>query len=402
MILDRKRIVILGAGYGGLRTLKKLQKMKPDAELFLIDKNDYHCETTSLHEVAAGTSDAEEICYSLNLVIDRKRTTFIQDTVLRVDRESKCVILEKHKQVAYDYLLISLGFEPEYFGIEGMDHYGLSISDIPSVTKIRTHIEGEFKKWTSDHRSEHLIIAVGGAGFTSFEFLGELTHRIPELIKRYQVDQQLVGVICIEPTPNALPMFNRHLAEYGAHKLSDRGVAFVIGRISGIEGERIYYKADDQEHVLRAGTFIWTGGVSGSSVVIESGFEQRRGRVIVNDDLSVADDSNILIIGDCSAVIDPESGRPYPTTAQIAMQQADCAAYNLNAMLDGRPTKPFAFKFMGTVCSLGRDDAVGEIMGRDLKGRPASIMKKVIENRSLVKIGGVETMIKKGRFSLSE
>ncbi|MCQ2009940.1 MAG: NAD(P)/FAD-dependent oxidoreductase [Sporolactobacillus sp.] len=400
--MAKKRIVILGAGYGGLRTLKKLQKMKPNADLILIDKNNYHCETTSLHEVAAGTSNSDEICYSLNLVIDQKQTTFIQGTVLHVDKEARQVFLKDHDPVSYDYLLIGLGFEPEYFGIKGMNRYGLSIADIPSVTKIKDHIENQFEKWSNDHRPEHLVIAVGGAGFTSFEFLGELTHRIPKLIEQFQVDRSLVRILCIEPTPHALPMFNRKLAEYGAHKLSENGVEFIIGRVSGIDAERIYYKSGDQIKTLQAGTFVWTGGVSGSSVVSASGFAQRRGRVIVNDDLSVPDHPEILIIGDCSAVINPEDGRPYPTTAQIAMQQADCAAYNLNARIEEASTKPFVFKFMGTVCSLGRNDAVGEIMGRNLKGRPASIMKKVIENRSLAKIGGVETMIKKGRFSLNK
>ncbi|MCO7127170.1 NAD(P)/FAD-dependent oxidoreductase [Sporolactobacillus shoreicorticis] len=400
--MTKKQMVILGAGYGGLRTLKKLQKMKPNADLILIDKNNYHCETTSLHEVAAGTADSDEICYSLNLVIDRKQTTFIQGTVQYVDKEARRVFLRDHEPVAYDYLLVGLGFEPEYFGIKGMDRYGLSIADIPSVTKIKKHIENEFKKWKDDHRQEHLVVAVGGAGFTSFEFLGELTQRIPKLITKFQVDSSSVRIQCIEPTPRALPMFNRKLAEYGAHKLSESGVEFVIGRVSGIDAGQIYYRSGDQVKTLQAGTFVWTGGVSGSSVVRASGFAQRRGRVAVNDDLSVPGHPEILIIGDCSAVINPEDGRPYPTTAQIAMQQADCAAYNLNAMLEDAPTKPFVFKFMGTVCSLGRNDAVGEIMGRKLKGRPASIMKKVIENRSLAKIGGVETMMKKGRFSLNK
>ncbi|QAA23803.1 NAD(P)/FAD-dependent oxidoreductase [Sporolactobacillus terrae] len=395
----RKRIVILGAGYGGLRTLKRLQRMKPNAALILIDKNNYHCEKTSLHEVAAGTADADEICYSLQQVIDPKRTQFVQDTVLRVVKKTRMILLQNHDPVSYDYLVIGLGFVPEYYGIEGMDRFGLAISDIPSVIRIRNHIEEQFKAWTEDQRSDRLVVAVGGAGFTSFEFLGELTHRIPELITRYQVDAKQVRIVCIEPTPKALPMFNRRLAAYGSRKLRDRGVDFLIGRVCGFDGAKIYYRTEEHVRSLKAGTFVWTGGVSGSAVVRDSGFEERRGRVRVMDDLSVPDHPEILIIGDCSAVIDPGSGQPYPTTAQIALQQADCAAYNVKAMLDDRPTKPFVFKFKGTVCSLGRDDAVGEVMGKGLKGRPASVMKKVIENRSLVKIGGVETMLKKGRFS---
>ncbi|RYL94127.1 NAD(P)/FAD-dependent oxidoreductase [Sporolactobacillus sp. Y61] len=400
--MKKKRIVILGAGYGGLRTLKKLQNMHINASLVLINKNNYHCETTSLHEVAAGSSDAREICYPIDYVIDRKQTAFIQDTVLRVDREEKQVILKERPPVKYDYLLIALGFESETFGIEGIHEHALAISDIPSVERIRKHITDQFDAWQQDKEEEHLTIVVGGAGFTSFELLGELTNRLPVLARRFGIHPKKVRVICIEPSPHVLPMFDRKLADYGTRKLLARGVEFVIGRVNRLVPGHIYYRNGNEMHVIHAGTFIWTGGVRGSSVIEASGFNQKRGRVRVNDDLTVPGYPDIMIIGDCSAVIDPESGHPYPTTAQIALQQADCAACNLHARIENRPVKAFVYKCKGTVCSLGRNDAMGEVMGKNLKGYPASFMKKVIENRSLAKVGGVETMLKKGRFSFSK
>lgn len=398
--MRKKRIVILGAGYGGLRTLKRLQEFHPNADIVIINKNDYHCEVTSLHEVAAGTTNAEKICYPISFVIDREQATFVQDTVLRVDREGKKVILKQGGPLSYDFLLISLGFESETFGIQGIEEYALAISDIPSVQSIRRHIEEQFSKWAEDHKDERLTIAVGGAGFTSFEFLGELTERLPKLIRRYHVDGSKVRVVCIEST--VLPMFDRKLAGYGTSKLSARGVEFVTGRVVRVLPDQVYYKNGDELHAIHGGTFVWGGGVRGSSIIAASGFRQRRGRVQVNGDLTVPGYPDILIIGDCSAVIDPDSGRPYPTTAQIAIMQADYAAYNLKALAEGHTLKNFIYKSKGTVCSLGRKDAVGQVMGQNLKGYPAFFMKKIIENRSLVKIGGLETMLKKGRFGLSK
>lgn len=398
----RKKIVILGAGYGGLRTLKRLQAMHPDAELVIVNKNDYHCETTSLHEVAAGTTEAQKICYPIENVIDLRQTTFIKDKVSTIDRERKQVILESHKQLSYDFLLIALGFESETFGICGIDEHSLAISDIPSVEHIRTHIEHELVQWKNDHDPRHLRIVVGGAGFTSFEFLGEITNRLPEFAAQLQIDQKDIEIICIEPSPNVLPMFDRNLAGYASDKLAARGVTFVIGRVNRVTENSVCYKNEQGEGCLETGTFIWTGGVRGSSVIDSSGFKQIRGRVSVNDDLSVPGNPEILIIGDCSAITDPLTGRPFPATAQIAMQQADTAAYNLNALVSGQPLVSFRYKFKGTVCSLGRNDALGEIMGRRVKGLPASFMKKVIDNRSLAKIGGLETMLKKGRFSFNK
>ncbi len=400
--MKRKKIVILGAGYGGLRALRKLQQMKPDADIVIINKTNYHCETTSLHEVAAGTSRAEEICYPVNYVIDKHQAVFIQATVKRVETVAQKVILSDHPPVLYDYLLIALGFETESFGIQGIKEYALSISDIPSVERIRRHIETQFSKWHDDHREERLTIVVGGAGFTSFEFLGELTNRLPRLAGKYRLSRQQIRVYCIEPSPDILPMFDRSLAEYGTRKLTERGVRFVIGRINRVTAGHVYYKNDNELKVLHTNTLIWTGGVRGSSVIEASGFHQHRGRVRVNNDLTVPGYPTILIIGDCSAIVDPETGRPYPTTAQIALQQADCAAYNLNALAAGRQTRTFVYHCKGTVCSLGKNDAMGEVMGKNLKGYPASFLKKVIENRSLAKIGGVEAMLKKGRFSFSK
>lgn len=396
--MTKKRIVILGAGYGGLRALKKLQNMHPDADLVLVNKNDYHCETTLLHEVAAGTTEAEGICYPIKNVIDGKQTVFIQDTVRLVDRTAKRIIFDAHPPLFYDYLLIALGFESESFGIQGIPEYAMSISDIPSVNHIRRHIDHQLAAWQKDQDEAHLTVVVGGAGFTSFEFLGELTNRLPKLAARYHISQDQLHVICIEPTPHVLPMFNRRIAEYGSRKLEERGVRFVVGRVNRVVPGHVYYRNEDEIHIIHAGTFIWTGGVRGSSVIEASGFLQKRGRVSVNANLTVSENPEIMIIGDCSAVIDPESGRPYPTTAQIAIQQADCAAYNLNAQVQGRALRPFIYKCKGTVCSLGRNDAIGQVMGKNIKGYPASFMKRVIENRSLVKIGGVETMLKKGRF----
>ncbi|CAM3059847.1 NAD(P)/FAD-dependent oxidoreductase [Sporolactobacillus spathodeae] len=401
-MMPKKKIVILGAGYGGLRTLKKLQNMHPEAEIFIVNKNDYHCETTSLHEVAAGTAEAEQICYPIDSVIDLRQTQFIKDKVAAIDRPNKQVILEAHEALPYDYLLIALGFESETFGISGINEHALAISDIPSVEKIRKHIIHEFACWKKDRDDRHLSIVVGGAGFTSFEFLGEATNRMPELAQQMQIDPRKVRIFCIEPSPNVLPMFDRKLAQYASEQLSERGVAFVIGRVSRVRANEIYYKNGQEEQCLQAGTFIWTGGVRGSSVIDASGFQQTRGRVSVHEDLSVPGNQEILIIGDCSEMIDPSTGRPFPATAQIAMQQADIAAHNLNAMVNGEPLLPFRYKFKGTVCSLGKNDALGEVMGRKVKGLPAAFMKKVIDNRSLAKIGGLETMLKKGRFSFNK
>ncbi|WP_163654707.1 NAD(P)/FAD-dependent oxidoreductase [Listeria sp. PSOL-1] len=399
--MSKTKIVILGAGYGGLKTLKKLQHENLDAELVLVNKNDYHHETTWLHEAAAGTLDPEKLIYPIEKVVDSKKSTFIQDTVVKINRDEKTVTLQNEGEISYDYLLIALGSEAETFGIPGLKEYALTITSIDSVKKIRARIEEQFAKWKTEQKDELLTIIVGGAGFTGIEFLGELTNRMPELVKTYDIPREKVRIICMEAAPKVLPQFDAKLVDYGVSVLEDRGVEFFVGKpVKEATADGVKFADNETEtKEIKAGTIIWAAGVRGNSVIEESGFEAGRGRVKVNNNLTVPGNEEILIIGDCSLIINPENERPYPPTAQIAMQQADVATVNLAKLAKGETDLiNFEYHEKGTVCSLGDNDAIGVVFGKNLKGYPASVMKKVIDDRALLQIGGLNIMAKKGKF----
>lgn len=399
--MNKPKIVILGAGYGGLKTLKKLQHANTGAELVLVNKNDYHHETTWLHEAAAGTIEPEQLIYPLDKVIQPSKTTFIQDTVVKINKDEKTVSLANNGDVSYDYLLIALGSEAETFGISGLKEYALTITSVESVKKIRAHIEAQFAKWKTEQKDELLTIIVGGAGFTGIEFLGELTNRIPELVKMYDVPKEKVRIVCLEAAPKVLPQFDAKLVDYGVGVLEDRGVEFLVGKpVKEATAEGVKYAASETEvKEIKAATIIWAAGVRGNSVIEASGFEQGRGRVKVNNNLTVPGNEEILIVGDCSLIINPANDRPYPPTAQIAMQQADIAAINLAKLAVGDTDLiDFEYHEKGTVCSIGDNDAIGIVFGKNLKGYPASVMKKVIDDRALLQIGGPGVMMNKGKF----
>ncbi|EIA20334.1 NAD(P)/FAD-dependent oxidoreductase [Listeria fleischmannii] len=399
--MNKPKIVILGAGYGGLKTLKKLQHANTGAELVLVNKNDYHHETTWLHEAAAGTIEPEQLIYPLDKVIQPSKTTFIQDTVVKINKDEKTVSLANNGDVSYDYLLIALGSEAETFGISGLKEYALTITSVESVKKIRAHIEAQFAKWKTEQKDELLTIIVGGAGFTGIEFLGELTNRIPELVKMYDVPKEKVRIVCLEAAPKVLPQFDAKLVDYGVGVLEDRGVEFLVGKpVKEATAEGVKYAASETEvKEIKAATIIWAAGVRGNSVIEASGFEQGRGRVKVNNNLTVPGNEEILIVGDCSLIINPANDRPYPPTAQIAMQQADIAAINLAKLAVGdTDLVDFEYHEKGTVCSIGDNDAIGIVFGKNLKGYPASVMKKVIDDRALLQIGGPGVMMNKGKF----
>lgn len=397
--MSKAKVVILGAGYAGLRALKSLQNKRLDVEITLVNKNDYHYESTYLHEVASGAHEPERISYKIMDVVDTKQTTFIQDTVVVVNKDEKTVQLEKNGAIPFDYLIFALGFESESFGIKGVDEFGLPMVDIPTSVAVDKQLREQFAKYNETKDESYLSVVVCGAGFTSIEYLGELTLQMPKLVKQYNVPVDKIQLICIEAMPTLLPMFDAKLSEYGINKLKERGVKFLIGTpIKELKADSVIYEEAGELKSVKAKTIVWTTGVRGSSIVAASGFEQRRNRVMVENDLTAPGYPDIFIIGDCSAVMDNATNRPYPPTAQIALKQGIAAADNLESKLKGTAIKPFTFSALGTVCSIGNTEAIGEVMGHNLKGYPASVMKKVIGDRSLMQTGGMKIVAKKGRF----
>ncbi|WP_050616824.1 NAD(P)/FAD-dependent oxidoreductase [Bacillus testis] len=402
--MNKPKIVILGAGYAGLTTVARLQKSisASEAEIILINKNDYHYETTWLHEASVGTLHHDRARYEIASVIKKNKVTFIKDDVVEIKKDEQKVILA-NSEVAYDYLVVAIGAVPETFGIKGLNEYAFMITNINGARKIREHIESQFAKYhDKDKKDPYITIVVGGAGFTGIEFLGELVNRVPELCKEYDVDPANVKILCVEAAPTVLPGFDEELVDYAVKLLKKKGVEFHIGTaIKECTETGIIVSKGEETEEIPAGTVIWAAGVRGNPIVENGGIETTRGRVKVDKDLRAPGESNIFVIGDSSLVINEENNRPYPPTAQIAMQQADTCAKNVKALLRGEQHLA-AFKpdIKGSVCSLGEHDAIGLVFGKKLMGTPASLMKKVIDNRALFMVGGAPLVVKKGKFNI--
>lgn len=400
--VKRPTILVLGAGYGGLTTVVNLQKMisADVAEIILINKNDYHYETTWLHEVGAGTISPDKARYPISSVINNN-VRFVQATVENLDVNKKKVETSAG-EFTYDYLVIGLGFEGETFGIPGLKEYALSLTNINTARQVREHIEYQFASWSLDEVKDDskLTIIVGGAGFTGIEFLGELGNRIPELCKEFDIPQEKVRVLCVEAAPMVLPGFDPQLVEYAKTQLSKKGIEFSIGTPlveATQEGVKIK-KGEDEFEFIKAGTVVWAAGVRGNSLIETSGIESNRARIAVRKDMRAPDFDDVFVVGDCAFLLNEEAGRPYPPTAQIAMQQAVNIAKNIKHLMNGEDTETFVYDDKGAVCSLGHDDAIGNAMGRKFTGKPASALKKVVDDRALFLVGGVGLTLKKGKF----
>ncbi len=405
-IMNKPKIVILGAGYGGIITATRLQKTLSanEADITLVNKNSYHYQATWLHENAAGTLHHDRTRLDIKDVINQDKINFIQDTVTQIKPEEKKVILS-NGELDYDYLVVGLGFESETFGIKGLKEHAFSIANINAARQIREHIEYSFSKYYNtpvEKREELLTIIVGGAGFTGIEFVGELANRVPELCKEYDIDRDLVRIICVEAAPMVLPGFDPELVDYAVSQLEKKGVEFKIGTaIKECTEEGIIVAKGDVEEKINSATVVWAAGVRGNALVEQSGFEAMRGRVKVTKDMRVPGNDDVFIVGDSALLIDEASNRPYPPTAQIAIQQGFNVAHNLAVLVRGKgELEEFTPDIKGTVCSLGHDDAIGVVYGKKLTGWKASFMKKVIDNRYLFVLGGPMLVLKKGKLNL--
>ncbi|MCT6924992.1 MULTISPECIES: NAD(P)/FAD-dependent oxidoreductase [Bacillales] len=400
--MKRPTILVLGAGYGGLTTTVNLQKMLSgeQAEIILVNKNDYHYETTWLHEVGAGTIAPDAARYPIAKVINNN-VRFVQASVEGIDVNERKVQTTAG-EMTYDYLVLGLGFEGETFGIPGLDKYALSLANLNAARQIREHIEYQFASWSLDEVKDDskLTIVVGGAGFTGIELLGELGNRVPELCKEFDIPQEKVRILCVEAAPMVLPGFDPELVEYAKTQLAKKGVEFSIGTpvVEATEEGVKIKKGEDEFEFVKAGTVIWAAGVRGNKLVETSGIESNRARIAVRKDMRAPGFDDVFVVGDCAFLLNEEAGRPYPPTAQIAMQQAVTIAKNIKHLMADEDTEEFVYDDKGAVCSLGHDDAIADAIGRKMAGKKASALKKIVDNRALYLVGGVGLTVKKGKF----
>lgn len=394
-----KKIVILGAGYGGIMTAVRLQEKlaNHEAEVTLINKHDYHYLTTWLHEPAAGTLHHDRCRVDIRSLLNPNKIRFVKGVVQSIQPNENVITLSNQDRLPYDFLVIALGSEPETFGIQGLKEHAFSIRSINSVRMIREHIEYMFSKFQNEpHRTDYLTFIVGGAGFTGIEFVGELADRMPQLCKEFDVDPGLIKIYNIEAAPTVLPGFDPELIDYAMRVLTEKGVIFKINTpIQECKPEGVTLATGEE---IKASTVVWTGGVRGNSIIEKSGFESVRGRVKVDEFLQAAEFKNVFVIGDAAVIFNPESGRPYPPTAQIAIQQGENCAANILSLMKGSEPRKFVPALKGTVASLGKGEAIGMVGSKKVFGPNASKLKKLIDNRYLYTLGGVRLLLQKAKF----
>jgi NADH:ubiquinone reductase (H+-translocating) len=384
------KIIILGAGYGGLMCAVELERA--GQPFTLINKHDYHYFTTLLHEAAGGRNEMEEYKIDLNDVL-RKDSSVVMRGMVTELRPQESKVITDQGEISYDYLVVALGNAPEYFGVPGMAEHAMLLRSYETARKLHEHIEHMFRLYHDDRDESRLRIIVGGAGLTGIELCGELSEWVPELIETYHVPQDKVQILNLEAAPTILPMLEEPLRKSAHEILTKKGVTLRTGTpIVKVGENQVELKTGE---VIDAKTIVWTGGVRANPLIAQSGFEvDPKGRAKVNEFLQSVDYSNVFVIGDSAWFTGPD-GKPLPPTGQAAMQQGALVAKNVSHLIKNQPMEPFHFHYMGTLASLGAEVGVGSVKGLKAKGVAAGLLKEGSKAKYLWMLGGMRVLRQK-------
>jgi NADH:ubiquinone reductase (H+-translocating) len=370
----RKRIVILGGGFAGMRTAECLEeKLRGDFSITLTLVNDTNALlfTPMLAEVAGSSLEASHISTPLRSTL--RRTEFIRGTVAEVDLEKRLVILRSdvgadgapaRREVPYDQLVFALGSISNYLGMTNIQKFAFNFKSLLDAIRIRNHVIEMFERadLVSDPalRSSLLTFVVAGGGFAGVELAGALNDFAHGILADYpRIHPHELNIVLVHSRDRVLPELSESLARYAQEKMQSRGVSFRLNtRIVDASAGVVLLS----EGKIRTETLVWTAGTAPSPLLKSLRLEKdKRGALLVDGTLAVPGRAGLWAIGDCAAVNDATSGDPCPPTAQFALREAEVLASNILAQLEGRPARGFHFNSLGALCVVGHQTACAEL-----------------------------------------
>lgn len=366
------RIVIIGGGYAGVLTAKKLaKKFKKDAatSVTIIDKNPFHTMLTELHEVAAGRVEEDSIRIAFRKVFAGRKVQFVQDFVESVDFGKKTV-RGRDGSYEYDYLVMAAGSRPAYFGIPGAEEHSLSLWSYEDAIRLREHILERFRQAASAtdalEKRRLLTFHVVGAGLTGVEMAGELAEYVPVLCDRFEIDRKEVSLFNVDLLPRAVPTLPEKLSAKIQRRLEKMGVGMLLNtRVAEIGADYIDLSFEEKVSRHATGTVIWVGGIECACVTVKAGETvpcNRRGRLNTDKYLRCIGNESFYVAGDNLNCIPEGESEPVPQMVENCEQSADTVAHNIYVSITGKgKLEEYRPKFHGVMVSLGGRYAVARV-----------------------------------------
>jgi len=342
----KSRIVIIGAGYAGILTAKKLAKKfkkSEDVSITIIDRNPFHTMLTELHEVAANRVDEDSIKISLKKVFAGRKVNIVLDNVKSIDFD-KHLIVGANQQYNYDYIVIAAGSQPTYFGVAGAEEFSHKLWSYEDAVKLKDHIHNTFRKAACEINLEEkkklLSFYIVGAGFTGVEMAGELAEYVPILCEKFEIDRSLVTICNVDILSRTVPILPEKLSDKVEKRLKKMGVTVRLNTsVCGIGPDYIDVKVGEACTRFTSGTVIWTAGIESADITNEAAKtlqSANRGRLKLDPFLRSQDNEKVFVVGDNMFYIPEGEERPVPQMVENCEHSAANAAHNISCAITGK------------------------------------------------------------------
>lgn len=394
------KILILGAGFAGIYTAINLSsrlKKRKDIDITLVDGNRYHLFKPMLHEVATGSVDPTHIIQPIRTIIKGRSFNFVEGVVQRVDLNERkvyvcaeciycskvkemnlgefdiprpCLKPLKRKELEYDYLVLAVGGVPNFYKIPGVEEFAFPLYSLDNAVRIREHVSRAFE--IADHiedpeiRRRLLTFVVAGAGPTGIELIAELHDWIYHtLIKNFEnVLEKDPHLILVEAGSDILPFSAENIRRDARKTLDAMRIEIMTDSPVSRMGKNYVEIGGRNPKKIDASTLVWAAGVKGNELIEKLDVEKDRiGRVIVEESLQIPGFTKVYAVGDCAHFRAKGHNYPLPQTGQVAVQEAARLVENIILDMNERPRKPFSYRDMGAVVSLGERSAVSNFFG---------------------------------------
>ncbi len=364
--MNKKKIVVLGGGYGGVLTAKKLAKKfkkNDNVEITLIDKKPYHTLLTELHEVAADRAPEDSIRIDLKKIFAKRKVDVVLDEINDINFEQK-ILTSSTNEYAYDYLVIGTGCKPTFFGIPGAEEHTHHLWSYEDAVNLKEHILTMFRKAVKEtnilKRQQLLTFVVVGGGFTGIEMIGELGEWKDRLCKDFHIDKEEVNLYVVDAMPKILPHFPDKLIKKAEKRLKKLDVDIITNAgITEVSKDKVILGDKGEIHTK---TVVWAAGVEGSDTVGNMDIQQEgRKRIVTNDKLQSLDHENVYVVGDNIFYIPEGEERPVPQMVENAEASAPIIAHNITTAIKGGQMKSYKPAFHGAMVCIGGKYGVAHI-----------------------------------------
>jgi len=365
---QRPRIVIVGAGFGGLYAAQTLAGQ--DVDVLLIDRQNYHTFTPLLYQVATCALDPSDIAYPIRQIFAKKRNIHIlMGLVDGIDSEARTVSVQLEDarvDEPYDYLIVAAGSVTNYFGNDTVERLSFPLKELDDAIVLRNHILQQFENAASstddDERNAATTLVVVGGGPTGIETAGALHELYNDVLKNDFPELERAQVILVEATDKLLIPYPEALRQSALAQLQSLGVRVILNTSVTEVGDGYVKLADGQQ--IATYTLVWAAGTKGAPAAQLLDLPlQRGGRVPARPTMEVIDRERIYVVGDMAYLEDPD-GHPYPMLIPVAKQEGMLAARNILRRIDGEAEETFEYHDRGIMATIGRSRAVAWIFNR--------------------------------------